>query len=182
MPASSADLQVLADPTGAQNLSFSITTSPVYQSTPRTTTGLTTIALIISGAVLNNPFEADQTTVALDHNYSTGGYSFIDSCNGHPNDRRMYHYHGLPVCVSNAVDTAGQHSKMIGMAIDGFPVYGPNDTTGATPTDLDACNGHVGPTPEFPQGIYHYHLLSASPYSLSCLHGVVPTWATTHAH
>ncbi len=22
---------------------------------------------------------------------------------------------------------------------------------------LDACNGHFGPTPDFPQGIYHYH-------------------------
>jgi hypothetical protein len=24
---------------------------------------------------------------------------------------------------------------------------------------LDRCNGHTGPTPEFPNGIYHYHIL-----------------------
>ena len=29
--------------------------------------------------------------------------------------------------------------------------------------DLDVCNGHVGPTPEFPGGIYHYHATTAVP-------------------
>ena len=43
-----------------------------------------------------------------------------------------------------------------------------------TAADLDSCNGHFGPTPEFPAGIYHYHLLdevSANP--IPCLSGVV---------
>ena len=30
--------------------------------------------------------------------------------------------------------------------------------------DLDECNGRFGPTPEFPDGIYHYHLTDAFPY------------------
>lgn len=30
--------------------------------------------------------------------------------------------------------------------------------------DLDECNGRFGPTPEFPDGIYHYHILDAYPY------------------
>lgn len=29
--------------------------------------------------------------------------------------------------------------------------------------DLDACNGHTGPTPEFPAGTYHYHATRAFP-------------------
>lgn len=29
--------------------------------------------------------------------------------------------------------------------------------------DLDACNGHAGPTPEFPSGTYHYHATTAFP-------------------
>lgn len=29
--------------------------------------------------------------------------------------------------------------------------------------DLDACNGHAGPTPEFPEGTYHYHATTAFP-------------------
>lgn len=30
--------------------------------------------------------------------------------------------------------------------------------------DLDECNGRFGVTPEHPQGIYHYHLISGFPY------------------
>lgn len=30
--------------------------------------------------------------------------------------------------------------------------------------DLDECNGRSGPTPEFPKGIYHYHLTDTFPY------------------
>ena len=43
---------------------------------------------------------------------------------------------------------------------------------------LDACNGHFGPTPDFPQGIYHYHTTMQNgdgemgfPYFLICYHG-----------
>lgn len=39
---------------------------------------------------------------------------------------------------------------------------------------LDACGGHVGPTPEFPEGIYHYHMTANEvPYSIDCYHGEV---------
>lgn len=30
--------------------------------------------------------------------------------------------------------------------------------------DLDECNGRYGTTPEFPQGIYHYHVIDHFPY------------------
>jgi hypothetical protein len=30
--------------------------------------------------------------------------------------------------------------------------------------DLDECNGRFGPTPEFPDGIYHYYLTDAFPF------------------
>jgi hypothetical protein len=74
------------------------------------------------------------------------------------------------------------HSPLIGFAVDGWPIYGPvgwknvdnktgvllaNSYTGANDSagnpayvegsgDLDECNGLVSPTPEFPEGIYHY--------------------------
>lgn len=76
---------------------------------------------------------------------------------------------------------AGGHSPLIGFALDGWPVYGPvgwkdtnrvskllersytgaNDAAGnpsyvASSGDLDDCNGLVSPTPEYPEGIYHY--------------------------
>ena len=43
---------------------------------------------------------------------------------------------------------------------------------------LDVCNGHFGPTPDFPDGIYHYHSTMMNgvgemgfPYFLLCYHG-----------
>lgn len=77
--------------------------------------------------------------------------------------------------------SSGGHSPLIGFALDGWPVYGPvgwkdtnrtskllkssytgtNDTYGnpsyvAASGDLDECNGLVSPTPDYPEGIYHY--------------------------
>lgn len=37
--------------------------------------------------------------------------------------------------------------------------------------DLDECNGRVGVTPEFPEGIYHYTITSSYPYISRCVKG-----------
>ncbi len=39
--------------------------------------------------------------------------------------------------------------------------------------DLDACNGRVGVTPEFPGGIYHYYATDSYPYFQRCVTGAV---------
>lgn len=59
------------------------------------------------------------------------------------------HYHGIPFWVTDAVDTDGEHATLIGYLFDGFGIYGPQDSDGSQPTDLDACMGHTGATPEF---------------------------------
>jgi hypothetical protein len=81
----------------------------------------------------------------------------------------------------DALILAGGHSPLIGFALDGWPIYGPvgsadtnrtskllkssytgaNDTYGnpsyvAESGDLDDCNGLLSPTPDYPEGIYHY--------------------------
>lgn len=103
----------------------------------------------------------------------------------------------------------GAHSPIIGFAFDGYPIYGlygydgygkvsemmssyrlkANGGNGyngiddweyvAGLGDLDLCNGHFGPTPEAPEGIYHYHTTRQNgagglgfPYFLLCYHGV----------
>ena len=33
-----------------------------------------------------------------------------------------------------------------------------------TSADLDEFHGHTGPTDEFPNGIYHYHVTADDPY------------------
>ncbi len=39
--------------------------------------------------------------------------------------------------------------------------------------DLDECNGRVGVTPEFPEGIYHYYATDSYPYLQRCVKGAV---------
>jgi len=39
--------------------------------------------------------------------------------------------------------------------------------------DLDECNGRVGVTPEFPDGIYHYYATDSYPYFQRCVKGEV---------
>jgi hypothetical protein len=163
----------------AQNYNFSITTSP--RKLKKTTAApLGAIGVMISGAVIFNPYEADNTTAALAANFTVkdsagNDASFIDSCNGHPNPMGQYHYHGLPPCVTAQVDKANGPSHMIGVAFDGFPIYGDRNLKGkqVKQSQLDACNGITSKTPEFPHGIYHYVLLNvaSSRSSMNCLHG-----------
>ena len=105
------------------------------------------------------------------------------------------------------------HSPIIGFAFDGYPIYGSyghvdgnvtlmrsnyilkeNSGMGYNGIDdyeyspdngghLDACNGRFSPTPEFPDGIYHYYSTmpimgsnpdanNAFPYFINCYRGV----------
>ncbi|MGL5809942.1 MAG: YHYH protein [Nocardioides sp.] len=166
-------------------LDVSIPLEPEY-SEAVTETNLGMIGVVISGAQQFNDYEdPDRSFVAVDDNFSVGGVSFVDGCNGHPLAANVgggnYHYHGVPYCITDAVDTAGEHSRILGFLLDGFPVYGPQDENGepVDRADLDECNGQFGPTPEFPDGIYHYHVMEdQSPYTPDCYHGVVDTEST----
>lgn len=155
------------------DVTFTIPLQPTW-SDEVTETGLGTIGLAISGAVYFNPYEGDGVSVALDNNFDVGGIPFLDPCSGHPlPDETQYHYHGVPYCITDEVDTPGEHSVIIGVLLDGYPVYGPLGEDGDAAADLDECNGHDGITPEFPDGIYHYHITEVSPYIMSCYHGEV---------
>lgn len=173
-----ANAQIQANSTRAQVFDFVLPADPVW-SDAVTPTPFGAIGVLVSGAALFNPYEAGGG-VALDTNFEIDGAAFIDACNGHPDENGTYHYHGVPYCITDAVDTPGEHSVMIGLLLDGYPVYGPQDLGGATPTDLDVCKGHFGPTPEFPDGTYHYHLLESGTYSIDCFHGVVQRTDSDH--
>lgn len=141
-----------------------------------TSTEIGLIGIAISGGLFYSPFEADGTTVALDANFEVDGIPFVDACNGHPNPLAVqYHYHGVPTCITDVLDEEGEHSVLLGYLLDGFPVYGPQGEAGEEMTreTLDECNGHEGVTPEYPDGIYHYHLINEAPYSVPCYAGVI---------
>jgi hypothetical protein len=155
-----------ADPTVAQRYSFTINTCKTI-ATDGTKTSLGNIGYMISGAGLFNPYEGDGSTVALGSNFSVKNTSgtdvyFVDACNGHPTPMGLYHYHGLPACVTSQVDAANGPSHIIGIAVDGYPIYGNRDIDGneISGEKLDACNGITSATPEFPGGVYHYVLLN----------------------
>ena len=133
------------------------------------------IGVLISGSVLFGAAEIAghrATTLKDNASYAFKGRAgktitahFIDRCNGHPTPTyagNSYHYHGLSSCVTALVDHENGPSHLIGVALDGFPIYGDKDMNGQTiaPASLDACNGITSPTPEFPQGVYHYVLPS----------------------
>lgn len=172
-----------ADPTKAQTYDYSIPMVPTFADSP-TDASLGAIGVMISGATLFNPYEGDGSTVATQSNFSVKNAAgedvwFLDDCAGHPTPMGQYHYHALPKCVVATVDTAGGPSHIIGIAFDGFPIYGDRDIDGnqLTAADLDACNGISSPTPEFPAGVYHYVLLDVadSTSSIRCFSGVVDT-------
>lgn len=175
---SAATATVAKDPTKPQSWRFTIPTSPQYTATV-TDAPLGSIGVMTSGSVLFNPYEGDGKTIAMASNFTitdAAGItaSFVDQCAGHPTPvAGEYHYHGLPVCFASQSGA----SRIIGFALDGFPIYGPNDIRGnRVPVEsLDQCDGINSPTPEFPDGIYHYVLpgTSDSTSSIKCFHGIV---------
>lgn len=169
---------------------------------PRTTaTNNGVIGWMVSGATLYKAAEiaGHRATVLQDHvdyrlNRANAGpvrVGFLDGCAGHPtpaNAGNSYHYHGHSDCVTARVDHADGPSHLIGVALDGFPIYGDRDMQGQQidPTTLDGCNGITSPTPEFPQGIYHYVLprgVKQHHAAMRCYAGHVPTktWAAAEA-
>ena len=95
---------------------------------------------------------------------------FMDECGGHA---IPYHYHMDPVCLYKPDDPG--HSGVMGVMLDGRPLYGRHETTGTAPADLDPCGGHTGTVPAYdswgiPEGakIYHYHARTKPPFLLGC--------------
>lgn len=148
------------------------------------------IGWVVSGAAMFNAYEADMTTVAAADNVSyrfvdnqgvQQTASFLDTCGGHQAPNNQYHYHGWSSCLSDeAGDTANGPSHIMGVALDGFPIYGDRDINGqpVALSALDECNGITSPTPEFPNGVYHYVLPQGSVTGQAaprCYRGTVPT-------
>ena len=145
----------------AQNLTYRIPVSPV-RATP-SATPLGPIGVATDGVPFYNQYAAGFQPL-------TSEVVSFDRYNGHPNGSNQYHYHFEPLWL-----TASSKSAFLGVLLDGFPVYGPQDSNGTTPTDLDSCNGHTAPTPDFPGGIYHYHTTSGAPYISGCFTGAPGT-------
>lgn len=189
-PQSGMALVVVPYTAGTVSTPMTFNTCPSKASTT-TATGGGNIGIMISGPALFNATEGQNSRAAAltdnvsysfkDSNGTAQTAYFIDSCNGHPTPSSQgstYHYHGLPPCVTAQVDAVGGPSHIIGIAADGFPIYGNKDINGNTVTlaQLDECNGITSATPEFPNGVYHYVLpagVTGFQSSLRCYSGTV---------
>lgn len=174
-------IEPVAQAVGEVAIDVTITTRP--QKVARTfSLPFGAMGVMISGSPVYNPYEGDGVTVAMNANFTLTNamgqlVPFMDACHAHPSPhpQAQYHYHAMSPCVTMQVDQPTGPSHIIGFAFDGFPIYGDRDMNGAQvlPRTLDECNGIDSPTPEFPQGIYHYVLtqLHTVQSSIRCLHG-----------
>ena len=122
------------------------------------------IGVAVNGIPFYNPYTREG------NNAVEGPFREVfDSCCGHPDPLGRYHYHKYPVCVKSPFrDPADGHSPVIGLAFDGYAIYGPNEAGGDPPNDLDRCNGHT----DDERG-YHYHVTDKFPYILGGYRGEV---------
>jgi hypothetical protein len=101
----------------------------------------------------------------------------LDQCGAHPNPRGMYHYHGFSSLTNSAEgkpcwfpDAPNVPSSIVGVAFDGYAIYGPYDEDGTelVSADLDECHGKVDS-----DGMYRYRVTRDFPYILGCMKGQV---------
>ena len=140
-----------------QNLTFRVPADPSTATSSDTPLGPMGVAT--NGVALFNQYAAGRVPL-------TNEILSFDRYNGHPSPSNQYHYHFEPVWLTSA-----SKSALVGVLLDGYPVYGPQDGDGTTPGDLDSCNGHTRATSDVPSGIYHYHTTTAVPYIAGCFRG-----------
>lgn len=143
-----------------QTLTFALAADPTYSSTPSCMGG--TVGIMLTGVELNSAFDAGGR--------DAGAWEIQDGCDGHPQQEGVYHYHTLSSCIKDV----SVHT-VIGYALDGFPITGPDITQGnvLTTSDLDECHGITGQISLDGKSVtaYHYVMTQDFPYSISCYRG-----------
>jgi hypothetical protein len=182
-------------PSAISSSSGTFNICPTRAATTTATTG-GTIGVVLNGEVLFNGGDGAGVSALSDqatYTFTSGGTSytayFIDQCNSHPTPLSggyAWHHHGTPTCVTATLDGTTGASHILGIALDGYPIYGGRDINGnvITTSQLDACNGITSATPEFPNGAYHYVLpLNVTSYqsSIGCYRGTVSSTTLAEA-
>ncbi len=128
------------------------------------------IGFTVTGVAIYNALD--------DAGLDAAAHEVQDLCNGHPQGKGQYHYHNSSPCLPGA-----ESNEVVGWALDGYPILGMVDASGATLTnaDLDACHGRAEQVSV--SGLtydYAYRLTHEYPYTIGCFTGRVPR-ATTAA-
>ena len=136
-----------------QNYTFKIPANPQVSST-HSATPLGPIGVSLNGVAFFNQYAGPNQPL-------TNEVVSFDKYWGHPSPTSEYHYHVEPLYLTTVKATK---SALMGFLLDGFPVYGPEETNGSAPAGLDVYHGHTHVTVDYPAGIYHYHISTAAPY------------------
>lgn len=143
----------------SQSLTYALNANPTYGS-PNCMGG--EAGIMLTGVALFNAFDAGGR--------DAGAWEVQDSCSGHPQSDGVYHYHALSTCIK---DTSVH--TVIGYALDGFPITGPQvgPNNILTTADLDVCHGLTSTVQENGKSVttYHYVMTQDFPYSVSCFRG-----------
>jgi hypothetical protein len=144
------------------DLLFKIPLNPL-QSSSYHPTAMGPIGVALNGVPFYNQYAGGGSPLTQEIN------SF-DQYNGHPapmgpgqenGSSGKYHYHMEPFWLTL---NAGKEA-LIGFLLDGFPVFGPEENNEIlSSSDLDEFHGHFHVKPDFPNGIYHYHVTADDPY------------------
>lgn len=143
----------------SQSLTYSLSDKPTYGN-PSCVGG--EVGVMLTGVALFNGFDAAGR--------DAGAWEVQDGCDGHPQSSGEYHYHTLSSCIKDI-----SVSTVIGYALDGFPITGPQ--VGAnnilTTSDLDECHGIASEVSVNGKKVmtYHYVMTQDFPYSISCFRG-----------
>ena len=143
---------------------YTIPTKPQYRDgDPEdfAATNMGVVGFAMNGVPIFNPYDSSCCDAGL---YEL---SAVDLCYAHPNGAGgQYHYHVWSECLSPCTGD----SALVGVALDGFPIYGPgiNPDTGLvwSQSDMDACGGR-----EDENGNYGYYVTVDFPYILQCYRG-----------
>jgi hypothetical protein len=143
-----------------QTLTYKLSADPTYGQNPNCESG--EVGIMLTGVALFSALDAGGR--------DAGAWEVQDSCDGHPQSDGIYHYHTLSSCIKNV----SVHT-VIGYALDGFPITGPDVGTNniLTTSDLDECHGIVSPITFNGKQVtmYHYVMTQDFPYSVSCYRG-----------
>ena len=148
---------------GEQSFTLELPANPTLADEPQCLGG--EAGVLLTGVVLNNAVDAELRDAVA--------WEVQDACDGHPHGGGVYHYHSVTDCATD--DAGGDHSDLVGYALDGFGIYGHSEENGEalTNADLDECHGHTheidwdGATIE----MYHYHATYEFPYTVGCFRG-----------
>ncbi|MCE9598576.1 MAG: YHYH protein [Spirochaetia bacterium] len=162
---------------GSQNFVYAIPKTPTKNSGTLTGTqgGLSSIGITLNGLAIFNNAAAPGDVLATEA-------TTFDSFGAHPNNQSITHHHAwikkYSTDQSATVTTNfNMDSNLIGVALDGYAIYGAqcdNGTAGTgddfTPT-LDSLHGHTAVTQHFSTATYHYHYVLDSTATIKTLMG-----------